>query len=154
MKRILGIWMIMSLLGMGMAYAGVEVTLKSYQKARKEGKIVWVKAKKVIPGTTVKYVNVVHNREPEAIRNLVLRNDIPEHMRYISGSTKCKKHCTVSFSVDRGKHFGKPAKLMVKDKKTGKIRKAKPSEYTTVKWVIDELLPGEKTMVSYKAKLL
>ena len=153
MKRIwisvlLSVWMSASLFG------GVEVTLKSYQKARKNGKIVWVKAKKVIPGTVVRYVNTIKNNEQETIRNLVLKNHIPKHMRYISGSSKCKTPCTTYFSIDDGKHFALPEKLIVKDKKTGKVRKAKPSEYTTIQWVIDALEPGKKTRVSFKAKLL
>jgi len=36
--------------------ADVTISLKSYQKALKNNKITWVKAKKVIPGTVVKYV--------------------------------------------------------------------------------------------------
>jgi len=43
--------------------------------------------------------------------------------------------------------------LKVKDKKTGKTRKAKLKEYTTVKWVLQSLKPGQNTTVEYKARL-
>lgn len=150
-KTILGC--VMAALMVTLLQAEVTISLKSYQKALKNNKITWVKAKKVIPGTVVKYVNHINNKGTNTAKNLVVVNDIPKYMTYVRGSAKCKKRCDITFSIDGGKHFAKPKLLKVRDKKTGKIRKAKLKEYTTVRWELESLKPGQKTTVEYKARL-
>lgn len=135
------------------AQAEVTITSKSYQKVIKHKKAKWVKATKVVPGNVVLYINTVHNKGKETAKNLTVVNAVPEHMNYIKGSAKCKGRCDITFSIDGGKHFAKPSKLIVKDKKTKKRRRARASEYTTIKWVIPSLKGGQKTKVQYKARL-
>ena len=135
------------------AQAEVTISSKSYQKVIKKKKAKWVKATKVIPGNVVLYVNTIHNKGKDSAQNLTVVNAVPEHMEYIKGSAKCKGKCDITFSIDGGKHFAKPSKLIVKDKKTKKRRRAKASEYTTIKWVVSKLGGGKKTTVQYKARL-
>ncbi len=140
-------------LGVSAVHAEVTITSKSYQKVIKKKKAKWVKATKVVPGNVVLYINTVANKGSENAKNLTVVNAVPEHMSYIKNSAKCKGKCDITFSIDGGKHFAKPSKLIVKDKKTKKRRRARASEYTTIKWVIPSLKGGKKTTVQYKARL-
>jgi len=135
------------------AYAEVTIKSQSYQKVIKKKKAKWVKAGKVVPGSTILYINTLKNKGAETAQNLAIVNAIPAHMEYKKGSAKCKSKCNITYSVDGGKTFNKPKKLFVKDKRTKKVRRAKASEYTTIKWVIAKLKGGKKTTVEYKAKL-
>ncbi len=132
-----------------------QVTMKSqsFQKVIKKKKAKWVKAGKVIPGSVVLYVNTLKNKGKEIAQNLTVVNAIPEHMNYMEGTAKCQSKCNITYSVDGGKTFNRPKKLFVKDKKTRKRRRAKASEYTTIKWVVSKLKGGKKTTVQYKARL-
>jgi uncharacterized repeat protein (TIGR01451 family) len=135
--------------------AQAEVTIKSqsFQKVVKKKKTKWVKASKVIPGSVILYKNRLKNRGAQTAQNLTVINKVPEHMNYMKGTAKCKSKCKITYSVDGGKTFNKPKKLFVKDKKTKRSRKAKASEYTTIKWIVAKLKGGKKTTVQYKAKL-
>ena len=132
-------------------HAKVSITSFSYQKVKKNKRIKWVKASKVIPGTVLLYQNSLLNEDKVTAKKLVIVNAIPEQMRYIKGSAKCKKRCNVTFSVDGGKTFHKSKKLFVGKGK--KRHRAKVSEYTTIRWVVNELKGGKKTFVQYKARL-
>ena len=131
--------------------AKVVITSHSYQKVIKKKNIKWVKATKVIPGSVLLYHNSLKNEDKTTATNLVIVNAIPTHMQYIKGSAKCKKKCRVNYSVDGGKTFHSSKKLFVG--KGRKRHRAKASEYTTIKWVVNSLKGGKKTFVQYKARL-
>ena len=83
---------------------------------------------------------------------MVLNNPIPEHTQYIAKSAKCKDGCEILFSVDGGKKFAKPAKLMIKAGNVERLALAK--EYTNVRWVLTSSLNAKSsTEVSFKTRL-
>ena len=131
--------------------AKVSITSHSYQKVIKKKNIKWVKATKVIPGNVLLYHNSLKNEDKTTATNLVIVNAIPKHMQYIEGSAKCKNKCRVRYSVDGGKTFHTSKKLFMGKGK--KRHRAKASEYTSIKWIVNSLKGGKKTFVQYKAKL-
>jgi len=131
--------------------AEVSIVSKSYQKVIKKKKATWVKATKVVPGSTVLYMNTLKNKGKETAEKLTVVNAVPEHMEYIKGTAVCKSKCDVRYSVNGGKTFGKPKSLYVGKGK--KRHRAKASEYTTIMWVVNKLKGGKKTVVQYKARL-
>jgi len=153
MKKLYIALMMISSLLIASVHAEVSITSQSYQKVLKKKKEKWLKASKVVPGAVVKYVNTLKNSGKGTAENLSIINAIPKHMLYVKGSAKCKKKCTITYSVDGGKTFNKPKKLFVKDKKTRKSRRAKAKEYTAIRWVVTKLKGKKKTTVEYKARL-
>ena len=142
------------------AYAkneAVSLSTKSYKEVitvSKSGarKVVLVEAKKVLPGDYVVYKNSIRNKSNKKVKNMVLNNAIPKHTEYIADSAKCQKDCEILFSVDGGKAFAKPEKLMVKV--GDKSRLALPKEYTNVRWVLTSSLDANSiTNVSFKTRL-
>jgi uncharacterized repeat protein (TIGR01451 family) len=144
----------------------VSVTSASYQLVPKRDKkhkivkdkkgkpiMVWAKASKVVPGTVVKYVDTVSNDTNETLSDVAIKNPINPHLTFVVKSAKCESGCKVLYSIDGGKHFDVPAKLMVKNKKTGKKRLAVPKEYNAIEWVIASVPANSKTTVEFKAKL-
>jgi len=128
------------------AQAKVSVSSASYQKMGNR----WVKAAKVVPGTTVKYINTLSNRGATA-SNLTVVNAIPKEMKYIANSAKCKGKCTITYSVDGGKSYDRANRLYVK-RGNQKVR-AQAGDYTNIKWVVATLGGGSKKSVEYDAVL-
>ncbi len=144
----------------------VSVTTASYQqmpKRDKKGKVikdkngkpvlVWVRATKVVPGTVVKYIDTVSNDTNETLTDVAIKNPINPHLTFVAKSAKCQSGCKVLYSIDGGKSYAEPAKLRVKDPKTGKLRTALPKEYNAVEWIIAQVPAHTKTTVEFKAKL-
>jgi uncharacterized repeat protein (TIGR01451 family) len=140
----------------------VSVTTQSYQlvvkKTKdKKGKIKtvkkWVYATKVVPGTVVKYVDTVSNHTKTSLANLAIKNPINPHLTYVAESATSETNATILYSVDGGKHFDVPEKLMIKDLKTGKKRIASPKEYNAIQWTIASVPPESNTTVEFRAKL-
>ncbi len=135
----------------------VTILSRSYQQITvktKEGKTVkkWVKATKVVPGDTIRYVNVVLNASPDTLQGVRIVNPINPHLRYVAGSAKCQSKCAIRYSVDGGKHFDTPEHLFVTDK-NGKKRPAKASEYNAIEWTIETLPPEHNETVEFRAIL-
>jgi uncharacterized repeat protein (TIGR01451 family) len=144
----------------------VSVTTASYQQLpnrNKKGKVikdkngkplmVWVRATKVVPGTIVKYIDTVTNNTDQPMNDVAIKNPINPHLTFVAKSAKCQSGCKVLYSIDGGKSYDEPAKLRVKDKKTGKMRQAMPKEYNAVEWIIAQVPAHAKTTVEFKAKL-
>jgi len=139
--------------------APVSVSTASYQakriKDKKTGKVItkWVRARRVVPGTVVRYIDTVTNRTDKPLKNVAIKNPINPHLTYVAQTAKCATGCRIYYSVDGGKHFDVPKRLFVKDPQTGKKRLANPKEYNAVKWVIAEVPAESNTTVEFKAKL-
>ena len=135
----------------------VTLSTKSYKEvvtidASGSKKIILEEAKKVLPGDYVVYKNAINNHTNKDVNDMVLNNVIPKHTEYVADSAKCEKDCDILFSVDGGKIFDRPEKLMVNvgDKK----RLALPKEYTNVRWVLTSALDANSvTNVSFKTRL-
>lgn len=144
------------------AWADAKVTLET--KALVEVKAVDDKGQEVIklvpaadaaivPGDVVIFTITFSNKGDESTDpGLVISNPVPAHMQYI-GKTASGKGAVITFSVDEGKVYDVPEKLSVRGA-DGKKRKAMPSEYTHIKWVIKSpLRPGTEGSVGFRARL-
>lgn len=136
--------------------ANVTINSASYQeelKVQEDGENikVWVKAKKVVPGSIVRYVNTLNNSSQEKATKLVVNNPIPKNMEYVANSASCQNGCAIYYSIDSGKTFKKSSKLFLGygDEK----RLAKASEYTNIRWVLNGLNGQSESSVEYKAQL-
>jgi uncharacterized repeat protein (TIGR01451 family) len=117
------------------------------------GKIVKrVPAEKVIPGDEVIYTITYVNNGDEAAENLVLKNPIPEQMKYVGGSAT-GDNSAITYSVDDGRSFDVPGKLMVKDA-AGKPVAASSADYTHIQWKLSKPVPPKSSgLVSFRARL-
>jgi uncharacterized repeat protein (TIGR01451 family) len=119
----------------------------------KQGKQVRkaVPAGKVTPGDELVYTIYFKNVGKEPVGDIVIKDPVPEHTVYKDG-TAFGAGTDITFSVDGGKTYATPSKLMVSDK-SGK-RRAKASEYTNIRWVFKpKLAPGKQGVVHFRAIL-
>lgn len=103
-----------------------------------------------VPGTEVIYTTTVTNNCKVAIEKPTISNFVPEHMRYVSGSS-FSPGAQVAFSVD-GKNFGAPEQLTVSE--NGANRKARADEYRFFRWTLQSSLqPGASAFARFRAVL-
>ncbi len=120
--------------------------------ANGEKTVQLVPADKVIPGDEVVYTITYINNGDEPAENLVVKNPIPEHMKYVAGSATGESG-VITYSVDNGKSFDVPEKLMVKDAK-GNMVAAGPADYTNIRWTLSKpVAPKTSGLVSFRARL-
>jgi len=138
---------------------GAESTLKLVSKAEKETTVVKngqkevkrVPAQKILPGDTVIFTNHYTNTLPKPADDTVITNPVPKDVTYVDGSA-FGEGAIITFSIDKGKTFDTPGKLFKTDK--GKMRNAKASEYTHIRWTFNAPIPpGTEGDVGYKARV-
>lgn len=111
-----------------------------------------VPAAKVIPGDVVIYTINYTNNGSEPAENFVITNPIPQHMVYLTKSAECGSVET-TFSVDGGNSYDTPGNLTVVNSE-GTLAPAKVSDYTHIRWVLNEpVAPHETGQVNFKARL-
>ena len=105
----------------------------------------------VLPDDVILYEVVFENISKQEVSNIVINNPIANNSKY-RDSSATGDFTAITFSVD-GNVFAAADALTVKDK-TGKIWRAKPEEYTAIRWVYKNVLkPGEKSRVTYKTTI-
>jgi uncharacterized repeat protein (TIGR01451 family) len=105
----------------------------------------------VLPDDVILYEIVFENISKQDVSNIVVNNPIANNSVY-RGSSATGDSTEITFSVD-GKNFAPADALTVKDK-TGKTWKAKPEDYTAIRWIYKKALkPGEKGKVTYKTTI-
>jgi len=105
----------------------------------------------VLPDDVILYEIVFENISDKPVENIVINNPIANNSKYRDGSVTGDS-TDIAFSVD-GKYFAAADALTVKDK-SGKTWKAKPEDYTAIRWVYKKpLKPGEKAKVTYKTTI-
>lgn len=112
-----------------------------------------VPADSVKPGETIFYTLSVANQGDEKATHIVVNNPIPQGAFYVNQSA-FGKQSIITFSADNGATFNLPGLLKVETtSKDGKIEKkaAKPVQYTTVRWTIDEISPGKTRILGFQA---
>lgn len=105
-----------------------------------------------VPGTEVIFTNTFENVGNQTASDIVISNPIPANMDYREDSA-FGKDCSIAFSVDGGKKFGRPDALKIKDAE-GKERTALPGEYTHIRWTYQEhLSAGKSGAVGFRAAI-
>jgi len=117
-----------------------------------EKKLDYVEPKLATPGDVIFYSTTFENISKEAAADIVINNAIPNNSKYRAASAK-GKDTEIIFSIDGGKSFYSPEKLIVKDK-SGKSWVARPEDYTNIRWIYKkELAPGKTGTVSFKTMI-
>jgi uncharacterized repeat protein (TIGR01451 family) len=112
----------------------------------------YVPAAKVLPGETVQYNTFFQNIGNQAANNITIVNPIPKHTTYLPNTAQ-GQNTVVSFSVNGGKSYAPKGALKVRGR-DGKVRAAKPSDYTHVKWQYrGNLAPKATKSVGFKVRL-
>lgn len=131
--------------------AEIEVTVKN-DKGEMEVKRVEAAKANVVPGDVVIFTNYFTNKGEKPADKVVLTNPVPEHMLYVDGTAE-GKDARIEFSVDKGKSYNMPNKLIIK-KADGKERPATAADYTHIRWTLEKsVVPGGKGSVSFRAKV-
>ena len=111
-----------------------------------------VPAEKIVPGDEVVYTVSATNICDESADGVVIDNPVPEHMKYVANSA-VGPGTEVSYSIDSGFHYDKPAALKVSNP-DGSQREARADEYTNIRWVMrNPLKPGSVAFARFRAKL-
>ena len=118
-----------------------------------EKKIVLVEGQKakVLPGEVTVSTIYYKNTGNEVVTKVALQGKVPDNTVYVNGSAK-GSNSDITFSIDGGKSFSKPSKLKVVGP-DGKEKKAKPEDYTHIRWVIDRSESGKEGHVLFRAKI-
>ncbi len=110
-----------------------------------------VPAELVVPGESVFYTITFTNVGEEPADNVVITNPISENLTYVDGSA-FGPGTEIQFSIDGGKTFAAPAALTVNE--NGRERRATASDYTHVRWVMqNNLEPGAQGTARFAAVL-
>ena len=110
-----------------------------------------VDADVVVPGETVFYTITFRNVGTEPADNVVITNPIADSLVYIDGSA-FGPGTDIQFSVDGGRTFGRVDALTVVE--DGVERKATTSDYTHVRWVMNnDLEAGAQAVARFAAVL-
>jgi uncharacterized repeat protein (TIGR01451 family) len=111
----------------------------------------YVEPKLVLPDDIILYEIEFENISDKEVSNIVVNNPIANNSKYRAGSA-AGDSSVITFSVD-GKVFASAGELVVKDQ-SGQSQKAKPGDYTVIRWIYKKVLkPGEKGKVTYKTSI-
>lgn len=138
---------------------GIELTtvaekeaVKTDAQGKKEVTLTDATKGNVLPGDIVRFTLYYENKGDKPATDVVLQNPVPEHMVYVDGSAE-GKGARLAFSIDNGKTFAAPDKLMVKIA-GGKERPAAAADYTAVRWTLEQAVAkGAKGSVSFRARV-
>lgn len=113
-----------------------------------------VKTDKAAPGESLVFTLAYKNTGDEKAVDVKLDNPVPAGTRYVPNSA-AGANAQISFSVDGGATFARPEQLTVEKVVAGKKEKVKAqaADYTTIRWVISEIAPGQTGQVSFRAQV-
>jgi uncharacterized repeat protein (TIGR01451 family) len=111
-----------------------------------------VAAKDTQTGDVLIYTVRYQNAGDEKATSVEAKDAIPQGTSYIDNSAT-GVNSEIRFSIDGGKTFKPAADLMVGKVVQGKEQavKATASDYTTIKWVIKEIGPGQSGELGFRA---
>ena len=145
----------------GSAWAKPDVTLSMTSEKevveQKNGKqvVMHAPADEVEPGQVLIYTLKYANKGDEKATNVVIDNQIPKEVVYEIGSAT-GKGTEITFSINNGKDYKRPSLLTYEVKEAdGRIvkKKASPEQYTNIRWVINEIPPGNSGELTYRARV-
>lgn len=99
----------------------------------------------VLPGDRLIFRTNYTNRSAEAVDNFVVTNPLPSAVSLAEDSAD-----SIQVSVDGGKAFGMLADLTVTEE-DGTSRAAKADDVTHLRWVLDQIQPGESGQITFYA---
>lgn len=146
------------LLPLGSAFAHARPELQMKMVTEKEitvtagGKTVLkrVPASNSARGEVLIYTLNYKNVGDEKTTLVNVDNPLPAGTRYLPDSAS-GANAQVNFSVDGGKTYGSPDKLVVQ--KSGKKLKAGADDYTTIRWTLGEIKPGQSGQLGFRAQV-
>ncbi len=109
-----------------------------------------VPAQSSAPGEVLIYTLNYKNVGDEKATAVNVDNPLPNGTRYLA-NTASGAEAQINFSVDGGKTFGKPEQLAVQ--KSGKKTRAEAVDYTTIRWVLGEVKPGQTGQLGFRAQV-
>jgi uncharacterized repeat protein (TIGR01451 family) len=111
-----------------------------------------IPATQIRPGETVIFTTHYRNTGTQMAENAIITNPIPEYVLFQQGSVR-GVNTVVTYSIDGGKSYHTPEKLIVIDK-AGRQFPARPKDYTHIRWTFDKpLAPGAAGTVSFRATI-
>ena len=117
-----------------------------------EKKTVRVEPKLVVPGDEVIYTIIYSNVGDKDATDVVITNPIAEHTVYTADSAG-GDGTEISFSVDGGKHFGRPDELTVTTP-DGEERSATAADYNAIRWLVTSPVPpNSEGRVAYRVRV-
>lgn len=111
-------------------------------------------AKEVEPGQTVQYTLTYKNVSDKPLKGIAVTGPIPSATDYIEKSAVAGVKANFKVSIDNGATFeSEPVKRVVTDAKGKKVTQIiPPSEYTHVRWFLDNpLKAGETQTFTYRS---
>jgi uncharacterized repeat protein (TIGR01451 family) len=106
----------------------------------------------VVAGDEVIYTLEVRNVGPAPVDDYTFTTAIPSHMVYVADSAVAPG-ADVSYSVDGGRSYDAPEKLMVHGA-NGKQRPAVAADYTHIRWIMrNRLNRGSMALARFRAVL-
>ena len=110
-----------------------------------------VPAATVVPGENVVYTITFQNISDEAADDVVVTNPIADSLTYVEGSA-FGPGTEILFSIDGGQTFAKRDELIVTE--NGETRAAGPSDFTHIRWVMQQdLAAGAQGIARFAAVL-
>ncbi len=146
---------IMLLPAMAMAAANVAVSITAEKEVvvTESGKKVTkaIPAGEFVPGDTIIYTITYVNTGNETATNAVIDDPIPQGTNYIANSAT-GAGADVTFSIDKGKTYKKPA-LLVREAGKKEKRPAPPELYTNIRWTVATIPAGANGKLGFKVRV-
>jgi uncharacterized repeat protein (TIGR01451 family) len=132
----------------GLAIKAVaEIRSKATQSGPETTKLL--AAQRVAPGDEVIYTLEIRNTGGVTVLKPVVVYPVPTHMMYVADSAT-GPGAQVSYSVDGGESFDHAESLKWSD--GGRVRPAKPSDYTHIRWQLkNNLKPNSVAFARFRA---
>lgn len=113
--------------------------------------------KTVLPGNVVSQVVTVNNVTGKTLQNVPVTLPVPKNTQYLAPEAG-QPSVRTEYSIDQGKTFAQaPLKKTVTVTENGRsVRKdvdVKPSEYTSVRWIIPELGANQTLKLGYRIQV-
>ena len=126
----------------GQGHLDLQTTVQKQEvivNAAGESETRLVPAELVVPGESVIYTITFRNVGTEPADNVVITNPIAENLMYVDGSA-FGPGMDIQLSVDGGVTFAAANELTIVE--DGEVRDAQASDFTHVRWVMQNDLPA------------
>lgn len=112
----------------------------------------WIEAEDIEPGEKLRYTVTYANIGDEAATQVKIENPIPELTTYVD-KTASGDRSNIVFSADGGQNYNVRSEVTYEVAVFGggsDRRIANADRFTNIRWLIEEVLPGDKGEVSFQ----